>query len=102
MTHRIRNAFLAVLAGLPACTSCDTVPSDALLSCQATQVLPSSVSTDILFVIDDSGSMAAEQALLANNLDAFIDTLVASPVQNNFRIGVTNTSIDEFPDTNGV
>ena len=96
MTHRIRNAFLAVLAGLPACTSCDTVPSDALLSCQATQVLPSSVSTDILFVIDDSGSMSEEQANLAANLDAFIDTLVASPVQNNFRIGVTNTSVEEF------
>src|SRR5947208_2419983 len=98
MTHRVSHTFLAVLAALPACTSCDTVPSDALLSCQATQVLPSSVSTDILFVIDDSGSMSEEQANLAANLDAFIDTLVASPVQNNFRIGITNTSIDELPD----
>src|SRR5438128_9997732 len=101
MMHRVGNVFLGVLAALPACTSCDTVPSDALLSCQSTQVLPSSVSTDILFVMDDSGSMAAEQQLLANNLDAFIDALVASPVQNNFRIGVTNTSIDDFPNPNG-
>src|SRR6184192_4100656 len=95
MTHRV-NIGLALLVALPACTSCDTVPADALTSCQATEVLPSSVSTDILFVIDDSGSMSEEQANLAANLGAFIDTLAASPVQNNFRIGVTNTSVEEF------
>src|SRR5205823_6048791 len=92
-----RSALIALLvAASPACTSCDTVPANALVSCEAQEVLPASVSTDILFVIDDSGSMSEEQANLAANLDAFIDTLVASPVQNNFRIGVTNTSVEEF------
>ena len=88
--------LLALLAALPACSSCDSVPADALVDCQATTVVPASVSTDILFVIDDSGSMSEEQANLAANLGAFIDTLAASPVKNEFRIGVTNTSVEEF------
>ncbi len=83
---------------LPGC-ACDTVPSAALQDCQAAQVLPDKVQTDILFVVDDSGSMADNQANLAANLGAFIDTLAASPVQNEFRIGVTNTSIEGFQAT---
>ncbi|HEY5676742.1 MAG TPA: hypothetical protein VIR81_08155, partial [Myxococcales bacterium] len=79
-----------------ALVSCDKLPANALVSCQTTQVLPAAVSTDILFVVDDSGSMSEEQANLAANLDAFIDTLVAAPVQNDFRIGVTNSSVEEF------
>ena len=59
-------------------------------------MLPDKVQTDILFVIDDSGSMSDNQANLAANLGVFIDTLAASPVQNEFRIGVTNTSIEGF------
>jgi hypothetical protein len=90
-----RRLPIALLALLSACR-CDTVPTNALTSCQATQVLPSAVATDILFVVDDSGSMAANQSNLANNLDAFIDALVSSPVQNDFRIGVTNSSVDDF------
>ncbi|HEY5676103.1 MAG TPA: vWA domain-containing protein, partial [Myxococcales bacterium] len=77
--------------------SCDRVPANALVSCQTTQVLPAAVTTDILFVVDDSGSMSEEQANLAANLDAFIDALIASPVKNDFRIGVTNSSVEEFP-----
>jgi hypothetical protein len=87
--------FCAALAVLPGC-ACDTVPATALQDCQAAQVLPDRVQTDILFVIDDSGSMSDNQANLAANLGAFIDTLAASPVQNEFRIGVTNTSVEEF------
>ena len=94
MSRRIELGLLA-MAALQA-LSCDSVPANALVSCQTTQVLPSSVATDILFVVDDSGSMSEEQANLAANLDAFVDTLVASPVQNDFRIGVTNSSVEEF------
>ena len=83
------------LVALAACR-CDTPPGDALVSCQSTQVLPSSVQTDILFVIDDSGSMSDNQQNLASNLGAFIDALAASPVQNDFRIAVTNSSVDDF------
>jgi hypothetical protein len=85
----------AALALLPAC-SCDAPPPNALESCTALQIPPLSVRTDILFVVDDSGSMSEEQANLAANLGAFIDTLAASPVENDFRIGVTNTAVTDF------
>jgi hypothetical protein len=89
------SLLLAALAALPGC-ACDTVPADAVQDCSATQVLPDAVATDILFVIDDSGSMSEEQANLRDNLGAFIDALIASPVENDFRIGVTSTSVEEF------
>ncbi|HUJ25843.1 MAG TPA: hypothetical protein VLW85_07490, partial [Myxococcales bacterium] len=92
MRRMLPALALVALAGC----RCDTVPGNALVSCQSTQVLPASVQTDILFVIDDSSSMSEEQANLAANLDAFIDTLAASPVENDFRIGVTDSSITDF------
>ncbi len=46
---------------------------------------------DILFVIDNSGSMSEEQAVLAANIGAFIDVLEAPDVRANYRIGVTTT-----------
>jgi len=49
---------------------------------------------DILFVIDDSGSMAEEQALLAQNFGAFIGVLEAPDVKANYRIGITTTDMD--------
>jgi len=46
---------------------------------------------DILFIIDNSGSMAEEQELLSKNFKAFIDVLEAEDVNANYRIGVTTT-----------
>lgn len=46
---------------------------------------------DILFVIDNSGSMAEEQATLAANFPSFISVLEADNVKANYRIGVTTT-----------
>jgi hypothetical protein len=46
---------------------------------------------DILFVIDNSGSMGEEQALLAANFPAFIDVLEDPEVEANYRIGITTT-----------
>ncbi|PRP90798.1 hypothetical protein ENSA5_61180 [Enhygromyxa salina] len=46
---------------------------------------------DILFVIDNSGSMGEEQAILANNFGAFIEVLEAEEVEANYRIGVTTS-----------
>src|SRR5512140_2826268 len=66
------------------------------------RVTLSSVSTaDVLFVVDDSGSMGAEQDALAANFGAFIDNLdlanatrVASGLQPfDFHIAVTSTSV---------
>jgi cobalamin biosynthesis protein CobT len=47
---------------------------------------------DILFVIDNSGSMAEEQALLSANFKAFIDVLERDDVKANYRIGITTTT----------
>jgi len=57
------------------------------------EVFPIAVNkdVDILFVIDNSGSMAEEQALLSANFAAFIDVLEAPGVKANYRIGVTTT-----------
>ncbi len=46
---------------------------------------------DILFVIDNSGSMGEEQGLLADNFPAFINVLEDPEVAANYRIGVTTT-----------
>jgi hypothetical protein len=46
---------------------------------------------DILFVIDNSGSMGEEQANLAANFGAFIEVLEDPMVEANYRIGVTTT-----------
>ena len=46
---------------------------------------------DVLFVIDNSGSMAEEQALLSANFEAFIRVLEAEDVNANYRIGITTT-----------
>lgn len=46
---------------------------------------------DILFVIDNSGSMGEEQATLAANFESFISVLERPEVEANYRIGVTTT-----------
>jgi hypothetical protein len=46
---------------------------------------------DILFVIDNSGSMGEEQANLGANFPSFIDVLEAEDVEANYRIGITTT-----------
>ena len=46
---------------------------------------------DIIFMIDDSGSMAEEQYNLASNFDKFIEVLEAPGVEANYRIGITTS-----------
>ncbi|KIG11845.1 hypothetical protein DB30_02397 [Enhygromyxa salina] len=46
---------------------------------------------DILFVIDNSGSMGEEQAILANNFGSFIQVLEADDVEANYRLGITTS-----------
>jgi hypothetical protein len=53
-------------------------------------------ATDILFVIDESGSMDEEQQNLQDNLSEFVTALANAPVRNDFRIGVTTTSVDNW------
>ena len=75
----VRGSKLAVVAALAAALSagCDHVPQNAVESCQAeVHVLPA--QTDILLVIDDSGSMAEEQENLRQNLGVFVSALADS------------------------
>ena len=53
--------------------------------------LPETRSVDVLFVIDNSASMAEEQATLAANFASFIEVLERPEVAANYRIGVTTT-----------
>jgi hypothetical protein len=91
-----RTALAALLlAALAGCASCDSVPSTAVTDCNL-EVVPGGAAADILFVVDDSGSMTDKQQALADNLSTFIDALVGSPVALDLRIGVTNTSLDDY------
>lgn len=46
---------------------------------------------DILFVIDNSGSMGEEQANLSENFGRFVGVLEADDVKANYRLGITTT-----------
>lgn len=46
-------------------------------------------AVDILFVIDDSGSMGGDQGTLARSFGTFVDVLEAQQVGANYRIGIT-------------
>lgn len=99
----VRAPFLAAAAAaavLHGC-ACDSVPDTALTACEMTRVVPGPVKTDVLFVIDDSGSMSQEQTNLQTNLNTFISTLKSSPIANDFQIGVTTTSVEGFDGTTG-
>ncbi|HEU4384674.1 MAG TPA: hypothetical protein VFR85_14395 [Anaeromyxobacteraceae bacterium] len=87
----------AVLLALAACGGCDDVPAAAVTNCQTVGI--ASAKTDILFVVDDSGSMQEEQQNLAANFDAFIAQLAALPVANDYHIGITTTSVENFDGT---
>lgn len=51
---------------------------------------------DILFVVDNSGSMAEEQANLAQSLGSFLSVLEADEVNANYRMGFTTTDDSNY------
>jgi hypothetical protein len=79
---------------LSACT-CGKAPDEVLEHCESSLSLPPSISTDILFVIDNSGSMFEEQEKVVSQLHTFITNLAKSPIKNDFQIGVVTTSISQ-------
>src|SRR5689334_16668842 len=67
-----------------------TVPGQ----CQTTAPGVEPQRTDILFVIDNSGSMAEEQEGIARELPAFVSELKkGAGVEQDFQIGVITTSV---------
>ncbi len=73
--------------------SCGGAPAGVVDKCTEQVALPPSVTTDILFVIDNSDSMAEEQAKVVAQLRAFVDSLARGTVHNDFQIGVITTSV---------
>lgn len=79
--------------GLP--TSPVDQPDAALpSSCEAEAALVQPQRLDILFVIDDSSSMAEEQDAVARELTSFIEVIrAAGGVEQDFHVGVITTSV---------
>lgn len=50
---------------------------------------------DILFVVDNSGSMGTHQANLANNLSKFVQTFTAG-MQIDYNVGVVSTDMSDY------
>lgn len=89
------TCFLAAVSLGVGCTSpVDRAGSTLPGSCtaQPPQLVPQ--KTDILFVIDNSDSMAEEQAGIASELPAFIDQLKqGAGIEQDFRVGLITTSV---------
>jgi hypothetical protein len=90
------SLLVGFAAGLPTLLACldhplKDVKYEAESEIQNAIQLTVNKDVDVLFVIDNSGSMGEEQGLLAANFPAFIDVLEAEDVKANYRIGVTTT-----------
>jgi hypothetical protein len=93
MERIMKNITLLLSFAVAACTSTAFTPIRPTATATATEnseVLPEPAA-DVLFVIDDSGSMEEEQFNLMSNLSRFIETLQATGVQLRFATITTNT-----------
>lgn len=80
-------------------TGCNDYPIQRLVAASYTEVTitrsqSASKSVDILFVIDNSGSMAEEQEKVQRNFEAFINELVNKDI-NDYQIGVVTTDMSD-------
>lgn len=94
--HALRSSLLAscfaVVAGCvsPVDEQGSTVPPQ----CQIEAPLVAPQRTDILFVIDNSGSMAEEQDAVAQELPAFVEELKrGAGAGHDFQVGVITTAV---------
>lgn len=92
---RTSALLAAVLWSGASCTTPVEEPGSTLPGrCQAEVPAIAPQRTDILFVIDNSGSMAEEQAGIATELPAFLAELQqGDAVEQDFRVGVITTSV---------
>lgn len=91
--HLCAAAGLCAFAVSAACNEHPLKPVEYSTEGVGSGDLPLSINrdVDILFVIDNSGSMAEEQATLARNFGALIERLEDPMVNANYRIAVTTT-----------
>ena len=87
-----RASLLGALA-VCSCNDHPIKPVEYQAEIEVTRPLPLNVNrdVDVLFVIDNSRSMADEQKLLSQNFERFIAKLEHPDVKANYRIGVTTT-----------
>ena len=90
------SLLVATGVGLPTLFACldhplKPVEYDAAQEKQDSIALTVNKDVDILFVIDNSGSMGEEQGTLASNFASFINVLERDGVKANYRIGVTTS-----------
>jgi cell division protein ZapA (FtsZ GTPase activity inhibitor) len=109
MPHRLFVALvaLAVVANCQGCLGCQSpvdAPNSTLpTACEQEQPLIEPQKLDILFVIDNSGSMKEEQEAVARELTAFVDQIKqAGGVRQDFHIGVITTSVYQHSTQSGV
>ncbi len=100
LLRRMALLFLTpIIIGLPILLSCNEYPMQQLVSTTYAERTDSQVQTmskrvDILFLVDNSGSMKEEQDKLKANFDGFIRELLQQDV-NDFQIGVITTDMDD-------
>jgi hypothetical protein len=96
-TRRLLTSVLAVLltTGCGFCTSPTEGPTSKVpAQCQGKEPLIEPQKLDILFLVDNSSSMADEQRQVATQLTAFIDEVrKGGGVAQDFNVGVITTSI---------
>ena len=91
----VRIGFIILLAGLTGCNKerlTKVLPPDVRVD---TYMQQSASQVDVLWVVDNSGSMAPRQENLAKNFQSFIDLFSKGSID--FRIGVTTTDIFKQP-----
>jgi hypothetical protein len=83
----------AALCTLPACNDHPLMPVEYehVSADVETVALVVNRNVDVLFVVDNSGSMGEEQATLAANFERFIGVLEREDVRADYRIGITTT-----------
>jgi hypothetical protein len=90
----VRRSFaLLCVAGLAACSEDGPVADEPQHYIEGFVQLQSTRArkVDILLVLDNSSSMAEEQALLAHNLAALMEVLAAEDVEADYRFAITTT-----------
>lgn len=86
--------LLTALCGVACKSPVDDPGSTLPGQCESDSPLVAPQKTDILFVIDNSSSMAEEQEGIARELPAFVEALKdGSGVVQDFRVGVITTSV---------
>jgi hypothetical protein len=94
----LKYALVCVALGVAMLAACDDNPVDLLTASGAIQkTIPtgavSQTKMDILWVVDNSGSMCQEQKLLADNFDKFISEL--GNARLDFHLGLTTTHVPQ-------